>query len=277
MTRRPSDRAALHSADRRRRDGPTDHLTEDTPMPGTRGATNSVQQLMERAQAALHRNQWFEAERLAYRSLEMARAARDFSLMARIALPLQEARRQRIQLAFDSDNFRIVDESFGEDVRVDPGCYLVQPPLVGADSRRLRLAAFEQEVPAAVLCREPLTKLKLCPIVTIGQVTIRTKIDPPKHWDRPTLDWFIAALEALGDAAIETLDRNADPIRLVDAILARLDALPDHEKLHQELAHACREAARAIAEGRISAQIETTGPELDEIEEEDAAASGESE
>ena len=135
----------------------------------------------------------------------------------------------------------------------------------------------DAEVPAAVLCREPLTKLKLCPIVTIGQVTIRTKIDPPKHWDRPTLDWFMAALEALGDAAIETLDRNADPIRLVDAILARLDALPDHEKLHQELAHACRETARAIAEGRISAQIETTGPELDEIEEEDAAASGESE
>lgn len=243
-------------------------------MPGTRGATNSVQQLMERAQAALHRNQWFEAERLSLRSLEMARAARDFSLMARIALPLQEARRQRMQLAFDSDNFRIVDESFGEDVRVDSGCYLVQPPLVGADSRRLRLAAFEQECPAAVLCREPLTKLKLCPIVTIGQVTIRTKIAPPKHWDRPTLEWFIAALESLGDAAIETLDKNADPVRLVDAILARLDAIPDHEKLHQELAHACREAARGIAEGRISAVPEPDGSEP-EVEEEEPEAAAE--
>jgi hypothetical protein len=241
-------------------------------MQGTRGATNSVQQLMERAQAALHRNQWFEAERLALRSLEMARAARDFSLMARIALPLQEARRQRLQAAFDSGNFRIVDEAFGEDVRVDPGCYLVQPPLVGADSRRLRLAALDQEAPAAVLCREPLTKLKLCPIVTIGQVTIRTKIDPPRHWERPTLEWFIAALEALGDAAIETLDKNADPVRLVDAILARLDAIPDHEKLHQELAHACREAARAIAEGRISAQPEPTGNELEEVDEEEVTS-----
>lgn len=222
-------------------------------MTSTRGAT-SVQQLMERAQAALHRNQWFEAERMAQRALEMARAGREFTLMARIALPLQEARRQRMQLAFDAANFRIVDEPFGEEVRVDAGCYLVQPPLVGADARRLRLAALDQEVPVAVLCREPLTKLKLCPIVAIGQLTIRTKIDPPKHWEHPTLDWFIAALESLGDAAIETLDRGCDPIRLVDAILARLDAMPDHEKLHQELAHACREAARAIAEGRISAQ-----------------------
>ncbi len=231
-------------------------------MTSTRGATNSVQQMMERAQAALHRNQWFEAERMAQRALEMARAGRDFTLMARIALPLQEARRQRLQLAFDANNFRIVDEPFGEEVRVDPGCYLVQPPLVGADARRLRLAAFEQEVPVAVLCREPMTKLKLCPIVTIGQLTIRTKIDPPKHWDHPTLDWFVAALEALGDAGIETLDRGCDPIRLVDALLARLDATPDHEKLHQELAHACREAARAIAEGRISPQAETSPADL---------------
>jgi hypothetical protein len=225
----------------------------ETTMTSTRGAT-TVQQMMERAQAALHRNQWFEAERMSMRALEMARAARDFTLMARITLPLQEARRQRLQLAFDANNFRIVDEPFGEEVRVDAGCYLVQPPLVGADARRLRLAALDQEVPAAILCREPLTKTRLCPIVAIGQLTIRTKIAPPKHWDHPTLDWLAAALEALGDAAIETLDRDCDPIRLVDALLARLDGLPDHEKLHQELAHACREAARAIAEGRVSAQ-----------------------
>ncbi len=221
---------------------------------------------MERAQAALHRNQWFEAERLSLRSLEMARAARDFSLMARIALPLQEARRQRMQLAFDSDNFRIVDESFGEDVRVDSGCYLVQPPLVGADSRRLRLAAFEQECPAAVLCREPITKLKLCPIVTIGQVTIRTKIEPPGEWERPTLAWFVSAMEALGDAAIETLDTGMSHLKQVDALLARLDAWPDHEKLHQALSDACREAARDIAEGR-AVDDEATEDEIEPLEE----------
>jgi hypothetical protein len=217
--------------------------------------------MMERAQAALHHNHWFEAERLALRGLEMARTARDFGLMARIVLPLQEARRQRLQQAFDVGSLRIVDESFGEDVRVDPGCYLVQPPLVGADARRLRLAALEQEVPAAILCREPQTKLKLCPLVAIGQVTIRTKIDPPKRWDHPTLEWFASAMEALGDAAIETLEVDGDPIRLVDALLARLDAMPDHEKLHQALAEACRCAAKAIAEGRVQPDPEPRGYE----------------
>jgi hypothetical protein len=219
-------------------------------MAGTRGATD-MHDLMEKAQAALQQNAWFEAERLAQRALDVARLAKDFALMARITLPLQEARRQRLQLAWDAESLRIVDEPFGEEIRMEPGCYLVQPPMVGADARRLRLAALDQEVPVAVLCREPMTKLRLCPIVAIGQVTIRTKTDPPKRWDRPTIEWFIGAMEDLGDAAIETLDRGVDAVRQIDALLARLDAWPDHERLHQALADACRAAAAAIAEGRL--------------------------
>lgn len=223
-------------------------------MASTRGATGPIQQMMDKAQAALHRSAWFEAERLTWRALELARANRDFALMARITLPLQEARRQRLQMAFDTAQRRgkvvVLDKPFGEDMRPEPGCFLVQPPLVGADARRYRLAALEREVPVAVLCREPKTRLKLCPIVAIGQVTIRTKIDPPKSWDQPTIAWFIGAMESLGDAAIETLDTGCSHLKQVDALLARLDAWPDHEKLHQALAEACRIAARDIAEGR---------------------------
>jgi len=61
----------------------------------------SLNTLMSKAQQALSRNHWFEAERLAAKALDMARSEGDFNLMARIALPLQEARRQRMQLAFD--------------------------------------------------------------------------------------------------------------------------------------------------------------------------------
>lgn len=211
-----------------------------------------IQQLMEKAQAALHRNAWFEAERLALKALEIARSVRDYALMARIVLPLQEARRQRLQLALDTKRVVIMEKSLGEEFRVEPGCYLVQPPTVGADARRLRLAALEQEAPAAVLCREPLTVARLCPIVSIGQVTIRSKIAPPKNWDKPSFSWFVGALESLGDAAIETLDRGTDSLRQVDALLARLDSCPDHEKLHQALADACRQAAKDLAEGRVS-------------------------
>jgi len=209
--------------------------------------TTSVQNLMTKAQQALTRNHWFEAERLSAKALDMARSEGDFNLMARITLPLQEARRQRMQIAFDSKKVVTLNEPLPPDFDLQPVCYLVQPSLVGADARRLRLLALEREVPAMVLCREPKTQLGLCPIVAIGQVTIRTRIDPPKSWDKPTLAWYIEACEELGDAAIETLDRMADSARQVDGLLERLDAMPDHEKLHQALAEVCKEAATAYA------------------------------
>ena len=58
--------------------------------------STSVNSLMTKAQQALSRNHWFEAERLCARALDMARAECDFNLMARVLLPLQEARRQRM-------------------------------------------------------------------------------------------------------------------------------------------------------------------------------------
>lgn len=204
----------------------------------------SIAALMTKAQQALSRCHWFEAERLALKALDMARADGDFELMSRIALPLQEARRQRMQVAFDSKKLVVIDAIPREDEPIEPKCHLVQPPLVGADARRMRLIALEREVPAVYLCREPRTQLGLCPVVALGPVTIRARIEAPRNWDKPTLPWFIAALEQLGDAAIETLDRAAEPAKQVDAILERLDAMPDHEKLHQALAEVCREAAR---------------------------------
>jgi hypothetical protein len=211
--------------------------------------STSVNSLMSKAQQALSRNHWFEAERLCARALDMARSEGDFNLMARILLPLQEARRQRMQAAFDSRKLVILDEPMGDERQLETRCYLVQPPLVGADTRRLRLLALEREVPAMFLCREPKTQLGLCPIVAIGQVTVRTRIEPPKKWDKPDLAWYVEACELLGDAAIETLDRTAEPARQVDALLERLDAVPDHEKLHQVLAEVCKEAARYYADG----------------------------
>jgi hypothetical protein len=53
--------------------------------------------------------------------------------------------------------------------------------------------------------------------------------------------------EQLGDAAIESIDPTAEPARQVDALLERLDAFPDHEKLHQALEEACQVAAKAYA------------------------------
>jgi hypothetical protein len=215
-----------------------------------------VDEIMERAEAALRRSQWFEAERLAHRAVELARSQEDFGLLARVCLPLQESRRQRIQEATGNRKLNVLQSDITEDMPLKPGCYLVQPPAVGADARRLRLAALRREVPVAVLCREPRSQLGLCPVVAIGQITIRTRIDPPKDWDKPDHKWFLGAMEQLGDAAIEMLDTGLELDRQIDFLLAALDAVPDHEKLHQVLASVCKEASKGFVRS-------TTADELD--------------
>ncbi len=210
----------------------------------TAARSNPNSSLVAKAEQALKRHQWFEAERLALKALESARAAREFDEMARITLPLQEARRQRMLIAAEVGKLTIVNESVPEDTKISAGCYLIQPPAVGADARRLRLALLERDAPSLVLCREPKTSAGLCPIVSIGQVTIRTRIDPPTKWEKPSFSWYLSALEQLGDAAIASIDRGIEPVRQVDALLQCVDSHPDHEKLHQALAEACKMAAR---------------------------------
>ena len=224
-----------------------------------------VDEIMERAEAALRRSQWFEAERLAFRALEMARQQEEFDLLARVCLPLQEARRQRIQEATGSRKLNVLSADIGEEMPLKPGCYLIQPPAVGADARRLRLGALRREIPVAVMCREPRTGLGLCPVVAIGQVTVRTRIDPPKDWDKPDHKWFLGAMEQLGDAAIEMLDTGMELDRQIDFLIAALDAVPDHEKLHQVLASACREAAKGFVR---STQADELDAELAAAEDE---------
>jgi hypothetical protein len=143
----------------------------------------------------------------------------------------------------------------------------VQPPQVGADARRLRVTAFEHGVAVAVLCREPLTQLKLTPVVAISPgSTVRAKVRPPKSADKPDLPWFIAALDALGVAAIESVDPTMPPSRRVDALLERLDALPEHEGLHHALQQACVEAqaaadlAKAARSARKNANAAASAP-----------------
>jgi hypothetical protein len=56
----------------------------------------------------------------------------------------------------------------------------------------------------------------------------------------PDLTWFLSTGEALGDAALARIDPKDPAQWRVDDLLEMLDAVPDHEKLHQALAAACR-------------------------------------
>ncbi|MBM4111962.1 MAG: hypothetical protein FJ253_01105 [Phycisphaerae bacterium] len=209
-------------------------------------AAPDLETLMDQAEAALRAGRWFEAERLALKALNAARRQERWEAMARISLPLQEARRLRVGKALDRKKIAIVETTFHDADPVAPGCYLVQPPQVGADARRLRLAALRQEVPAAVICREPLNQIKRCPIVAIGAITIRARISPPKNEKKPSMEWFVTAMEAIGDAAIESLDTGMDLDRQIDHVLACLDSIPDHEKLHQLLHEMCLRATKGF-------------------------------
>ncbi|MHC5022611.1 MAG: hypothetical protein ACYTGG_01695 [Planctomycetota bacterium] len=208
-----------------------------------------IDELMEAASEALANMRYFEAERLACKALAEARQATDFDRMARIVLPLLEARRQRLQQAYEVGTVTLLDAVDAETMDIQPGAYLVHPPAVGADARRLRLAALNREIPIAVLCCEPMSMVGLLPVVAIGLCgSVRTKIDPPADPDDPDLAWLAGGLEELGDQVIADLDPQLEAVRRVDALLERLDAIPDHEGLHQALIDACHAAHRAAIE-----------------------------
>lgn len=239
-------------------------------------AHSLVDDLMERASAALASMSYFKAEALAMDALGEARRRRDYAAMARIVLPLQEARRQIRQQACDTPGVRVVDEHAALKGRVEPGCWLVRPSLLGMDAARLRARGRTARVPLMVLAREPLVRsgpnAGAWPVVAVGErrpdsliragpnrlLTLRAYVPPPEGTEPdpgpPTRDrstrpieqaWFVAAQEALGDAAIRSL-RDDEPAAVrVDEVLDMLEALPDHEKLHQRLEHLCHEAILA--------------------------------
>lgn len=228
-------------------------------------AVARIDQLMTRAGEALVGRHYFETERLCVEAMTLAFQFQDFERMARITLPLQESRRLKRQLAADAGMVAIVDGEMP--ARPRPGCYLVRPPRVGLDGRMLREMADQAEVPVIVLVREPRTKAGTWPLVALGPVTIRAYVAPPvppsadapaprgrkkparkpdpvEDPDRiaPPVEWFLLAGEVLGDAAIASVDPGRPPASRVEELWLRLQAFPDHEKLHQALAAACQEA-----------------------------------
>jgi len=239
----------------------------------TAGAKDAgkIDALMEKASRELAAGDYFAAERSCVAALDKAFIAGDYDRMARIVLPLQEARRQKRDLAYDAaltSGVYLVTGDVPTGRHLKPGCYLVAPPRVGVDGRALREAADRKGVPVIVVVREPTTRDGLWPVVALGPVTIRAKVAPPRSAGRsrkhaepkqtngaavvfdvtqeplPTPQWMLEANEALGDAAIESVPPDAAPEARVEAFMDRLRAHPDHEKLHQRLAEACRESAQ---------------------------------
>lgn len=222
--------------------------------PGAPGKNGTVDEIMEAASNALEDTRYWECEALCLRALELAYTQQEWERMARITLPLQEARRQKRQLATEAaekSRVQVLEERPVGEIEApglkEPGCYLLRPPLVGADGRELRDRADRDGIPVFLLVREPASRTGMCPVVMIGPVTVRTQVEPPEDPDAPTLAWFEAAHEALGDTAIASIPETANPEQRVTHCYERLATLTEHEKLHQALAEACTAAAKAKA------------------------------
>lgn len=225
--------------------------------------------MMDRASRALEATEYFEAERVCVTALRRAHSASDFERMARIALPLLEARRQKRQLAVASGQCSLMKAMSDGRADPQPGCYLFQPPLIGIDARSFRETADSGQVPVVVITREPMTREGKWPIVAVnGTISVRTRVDPPWRLERveksitkdgvdgvafgpPSGPWFEAAAEALGDSALARLKPDDPPAWRVDDLLGFLDCHPDHERLHQRLADECRLAmTQPLPQGR---------------------------
>ena len=233
-------------------------------MPGTPDAIDST---MERASALLLATRYFECERMCLRALGLAVRLKDWDRLARVCMPLQECRRLIRQQAMDAaagGSIHVISSAGEFSAKSGAGFYLVQPPLIGADARRMRELLWHRSVPCLVLAREPMTRAGLWPVVAVGERSYRAQVRPPEGvvWTGqgvrrdgalagasgvPGVAWFVSSGEALGDAAFATVDPSLPAAWRVEDILRALGAFPDHEKLHQHLEAACRAAMREPA------------------------------
>lgn len=214
-------------------------------MTATASQLKAIDDLMERASHALEAAEYFETERLCMKAIESAMRTSDFERLARICLPLQEARRQRRHLAADTGEVFLIRGRLPKPADIKPGCYLIEPPLLGIDGRTLRENANARGIPVIVVTHEPTTRKGTWPIVAVGtgprmQTSVRVYVEPPSV--PPPPQWFLATNEALGDAAISKAIASPAAWRAED-LQHYLDAHPDHEKLLQAFADACRQAA----------------------------------
>ncbi len=230
-------------------------------MSGTTDNPEPIQRLLAQAHEAGASGDWVGASVAALDAIHDARRRRDFAGMARAIGAYRNASAQVIELAeHESDGAMIISRSADAPDPLCAGCYLLQPPMIGADATRLREAAFAGGLPVRVLAREPMTRDGLWPVVAVGDVIVRAKVEPPEKLQRvegvitkdaypgpAPLDWFRAAIGSLGETALSRLDADEPPQHRVDDLLEILSALPEHTGVLDALESAGAEAQQKPA------------------------------
>ncbi len=238
---------------------------------------DDIDQIMERASQVLAGMDYLECEALCVQALALARQRRDWDYYARILLPLQESRRQRRIIAA-AGVVRLGTSETPPDAaaslleKFDSGCIVLTHPLNALDAAALQTEARTRRRHIEVLFADNPANAATWTLRSFNgtQVSLTTPA-PPADWrDRwltpdeqrtmaapvvlpgtpqeeivtttPTTpaDWFLVAMEALGDAALARVDASLESEARLKALETCLEAVTDHEILHQRLADTAR-------------------------------------
>jgi hypothetical protein len=216
--------------------------------------------IMDRASAALLAMDYLSCESSCLAGLTMARASADWDTYARALLPLQESRRQRRMIAAEGRvRLGFTNESPDDASVMDTlkaGCVLLTPPYTPQFARRLHDSARQSRRMVEVLYAHRSADQRSWVLESFAGPRVTCAVPaPPAEWSdrwlipgqtsatasgKTPADWFLDAAEALGDAAMKSVDAPLGHERRIEQIEACLNVTDTHEILHQRLAQAAR-------------------------------------
>lgn len=222
----------------------------------------TLDDLMETASQALARLEYARCESLCVDALARARDAEDWVMYQRVLLPLQEARRQRRQAALDGPimlgTTRPTDDLAPQISGMDQGCIVLTWPNTPSAAAALSEALGKRKQPIELLFGDNTPDAKTWRITSYRGPGLSVDLPAPRagwvgQWIDPATTapptpahWFMQASEALGDAALATIDAPPGTLEHLQALEGALACVDDHEILHQRLAS----AAKALHEVR---------------------------
>ncbi len=236
--------------------------------------------IMERASEALAGMQYLACEEHCLRALALARHHGDWAYYARILLPLQETRRQRRMIAAEGVT-RLGTAGLQGPLeswlgRMGAGCIVVTGPHETQEAIALHRAARKRGQCIEVLFADnPATASRWTLLASAGEQSIKLTVAAPQsawidQWLAPTdavpvrlpaqsdssdaielgsetpVDWFLDACEALGEVALATVKAPLGERERIEQLERCLEAVPDHEIIHQALGEAAR-AMRGVS------------------------------
>jgi len=191
---------------------------------------------MEQASGALARMDYFDCERKCLQAFAAARDDGRWAYLARVLMPLQEARRQLRMLAAEGE---VV---LGADDALTPRTGLMVLD-TAAKAREAYGAARIEKRPLEVLF-VPRKRVRWT-VRSFAGLELEVQVEPPAapHGSEAAR-WFIETCETHGDALLRHAEAIADPHERRRAFERAIEAAPHHEKLHQHFADHLRDMVR---------------------------------